>query len=69
MDETAAARGQDYVSIFADMTRGKVLYAAEGTRGFATLFRAVCDRPIRRVGRCRRGTVSSPVHPALVDAT
>jgi transposase len=30
MDETAAARGQDYVSIFADSDKGKVLFAAEG---------------------------------------
>ena len=30
MDETAAARGQDYVSIFADSDTGKVLFAAEG---------------------------------------
>jgi transposase len=30
MDETAAARGQDYVSIFADSDTGKVLFATEG---------------------------------------
>ena len=30
MDETSARRGQDYVSIFADMTRGRVLFATEG---------------------------------------
>lgn len=33
MDETAAARGQDYVSIFADMDRGRVLFATEGRDG------------------------------------
>jgi transposase len=33
MDETAAARGQDYVSIFADMTRRKVLFATDGRDG------------------------------------
>lgn len=33
MDETAAARGQDYVSIFADMTRGRVLFATPGRDG------------------------------------
>lgn len=33
MDETAAARGQDYVSIFADMTRRRVLFATEGRDG------------------------------------
>lgn len=30
MDETAAARGQDYVSIFADSEKGRVLFATEG---------------------------------------
>lgn len=30
MDETAAARGQDYVSIFADSDAGRVLFATEG---------------------------------------
>jgi transposase len=30
MDETSARRGQDYVSIFADMVRGRVLFATEG---------------------------------------
>jgi transposase len=30
MDETAAARGQDYVSIFADSEKGRALFAAEG---------------------------------------
>lgn len=30
MDETAAARGQDYVSIFADSVAGRVLFAVEG---------------------------------------
>jgi transposase len=33
MDETAAARGQDYVSIFADMDRRRVLFATEGRDG------------------------------------
>jgi transposase len=42
MDETAAARGQDYVSIFADMTRGKVLYATEG-RDADTVARFAAD--------------------------
>ena len=30
MDETSARKGQDYVSIFADMVRGRVLFATEG---------------------------------------
>ena len=30
MDETSAAKGQDYVSIFADMELGRVLFATEG---------------------------------------
>ncbi len=32
MDETSARKGQDYVSIFADMTRGRVLFATDGRR-------------------------------------
>jgi transposase len=32
MDETSARTGQDYVSIFADMTRGRVRFATEGRR-------------------------------------
>jgi transposase len=30
MDETSARRGQDYVSIFADMVAGRVLFATDG---------------------------------------
>ena len=30
MDETSAAKGQDYVSIFADLAAGRVLFATEG---------------------------------------
>ena len=30
MDETAAARGQDYISIFADLDARRVLFATEG---------------------------------------
>jgi transposase len=30
MDETSARKGQDYVSIFADMMAGRVLFATEG---------------------------------------
>jgi hypothetical protein len=32
MDETSARTGQDYVSIVADMTRGRVRFATEGRR-------------------------------------
>ena len=30
MDETSAAKGQDYVSIFADLAAGRVLFAHRG---------------------------------------
>jgi transposase len=30
MDETSARKGQDYVGIFADMMRGRVLFATDG---------------------------------------
>ena len=30
MDETSAAKGQDYVSIFADLEAARVLFATEG---------------------------------------
>lgn len=42
MDETAAARGQDYVSIFADMDRARVLFATAGRDG-ATVQRFAAD--------------------------
>jgi transposase len=33
MDETAARRGQDYISLFADLDAGRVLFATEGRVG------------------------------------
>ena len=42
MDETSARKGQDYVSIFADMMRGRVLFATEG-RDAATVARFATD--------------------------
>ncbi|MCA1681852.1 MAG: ISL3 family transposase [Actinobacteria bacterium] len=42
MDETSARKGQDYVSIFADMMRGRVLFATEG-RDCATVARFATD--------------------------
>lgn len=42
MDETAAAKGQDYVSVFMDLTERKVLYATEG-RDAATVGRFAAD--------------------------
>ena len=33
MDETAARRGQDYISLFADLDAGRVLFATEGRDG------------------------------------
>jgi transposase len=42
MDETSARQGQDYVSIFADMMAGRVLFATEG-RNFDTVARFAAD--------------------------
>src|SRR5918997_6701268 len=42
MDETSARRGQDYVSIFADMMRGRVLFATDG-RSSDTVARFAAD--------------------------
>jgi transposase len=42
MDETSARKGQDYVSIFADMVRGRVLFATEG-RNSDTVARFAAD--------------------------
>jgi transposase len=42
MDETSARKGQDYVSIFADMMRGRVLFATDG-RDSATVARFATD--------------------------
>lgn len=42
MDETSARKGQDYVSIFADMEFGRVLFATDG-RGADTVARFAAD--------------------------
>ena len=42
MDETSARKGQDYVSIFADMVAGRVLFATEG-RNADTVARFAAD--------------------------
>ena len=42
MDETSARKGQDYVSIFADMELGRALFATEG-RGADTVARFAAD--------------------------
>jgi len=42
MDETSAAKGQDYVSIFADMELARVLFATEG-RSADTVARFAAD--------------------------
>jgi transposase len=42
MDETSARKGQDYVSIFADMVAGRVLFATEG-RDAATVARFAAE--------------------------
>jgi transposase len=42
MDETSARKGQDYVSIFADMVAGRVIFATEG-RDAATVARFAAD--------------------------
>jgi transposase len=42
MDETSARKGQDYVSIFADMELGRVLFATEG-RDAGTVARFAAD--------------------------
>jgi transposase len=39
MDETSARKGQDYVSIFADMEFGRVLFATEAWRRHSGSFR------------------------------
>jgi len=42
MDETAAAKGQDYVSIFADLDARRVVFATEG-RSVETVARFAAD--------------------------
>lgn len=42
MDETAAARGQDYVMVFMDLPKARVLFATEG-RGANTVERFAAD--------------------------
>ena len=52
MDEIAAARGEDYVSIFADMDRWRVLFANEGAT--ATLWPASLPTCARTAGTLAR---------------
>lgn len=42
VDETSARKGQDYVSVFADMVAGRVIFATEG-RDAATVARFAAD--------------------------
>ncbi len=56
MDETSARRGQDYVSIFMDLTERRVLFATEGrdaktVQAFAADLRAHGGAPTTQIGR------------------
>jgi transposase len=42
MDETSARKGQDYISLFADLDAGRVLFATEG-RDAGTVARFAAD--------------------------
>jgi transposase len=56
MDETSARRGQDYVSIFMDLTAKRVLFATEGrdantVRAFAADLKAHGGEPTAQIQR------------------
>jgi hypothetical protein len=71
MDETSARRGQDYVSIFMDLTERRVMFATEGreastVQAFAADLKAHGGAPTTRIERvcCDMSDVALPLPPA-----
>lgn len=66
MDETAAARGQDYVSVFMDLVKARVLFATEG-RDAATVGRFAADLAAHGGDPARISDTSSDMSPAFIN--
>jgi transposase len=66
MDETAAARGQDYVSVFMDLLTARVLFATEG-RDADTVGRFAADLAAHGGDPARISDTSSDMSPAFIN--
>lgn len=65
MDETAARRGQDYISLFADLDAGRVLFATEG-RDSATVEQFAVDLAAHGGDPAQVSTTSSDMSAAFI---
>ena len=65
MDETAARRGQDYISLFADLDAGRVLFATEGRDG-GTVERFAADLAAHGGDPKQVDTTSSDMSAAFI---
>jgi transposase len=66
MDETAAARGQDYVTVFMDLVKARVLFATEG-RDADTVQRFAADLAAHGGDPARISDTSSDMSPAFIN--
>jgi transposase len=66
MDETAAARGQDYVTVFMDLLKARVLFATEG-RDADTVQRFAADLRGHGGDPARISDTSSDMSPAFIN--
>jgi transposase len=65
MDETSAAKGQDYISVFADLDAARVLFATAG-RDAATVERFVADLVAHGGDPMKVHTTSSDMSAAFI---
>ena len=65
MDETSARKGQDYISVFADLDAGRVLFATEG-RDASTVERFAADLVAHGGDPKRVTTTSSDMSAAFI---
>jgi transposase len=65
MDETSAAKGQDYISVFADLDVGRVLFATPG-RDAATVKEFAADLAAHRGDPAKVHTTSSDMSGAFI---
>jgi len=65
VDETSACKGQDYISLFADLDAGRVLFATEG-RDAGTVQRFAADLAAHGGDPARVSTTSSDMSAAFI---